>query len=340
MTDSLSLDYNTSNGLEKPKLPYLPGNQLSVASHRPPPPTDGRVSLTFKTARERELVDVVTRCQNHPPLEGKLIPEERFNLKILETIRVGDGKSAQVVSVQILSGPRLVDLELVAKLYDPLYYDHSSDDADPFLCVDRHYTHETAAYVHLSGSVNIIPRYYCSYSWKVSVNENQSRLVRLILIEKVNGLSMDRIDPRMLTVELRKCIMKRVVDAESWLYQQNVRHGDIHPRNILVQQLESTPEDPAVTFIDFGRAIIGRSHDPTDLEEEEKYLPGTYISPRLRWSMSSSWRAYPHAFKDWITWDWQSWLEDEYEGDEITEQMRLLWPPLRTKPLPPPPDLR
>lgn len=170
MTDSLSLDYNTSNGLEKPKLPYLPGNQFSVVSHRPPPPTDGRVSLTFKTARERELVDVVTRCQNRPPLEGKLIPKERFNLKTLETIRVGDGKSAQVVSVRILSGPRLVDLELVAKLYDPLYYDHSSDDADPFLCVDRHYTHETAAYVHLSGSVNIIPRYYGSYSWKVSVN--------------------------------------------------------------------------------------------------------------------------------------------------------------------------
>lgn len=338
MTYPLSLDYNSAHGIKKPKLPYLQGDQFSVVSHRPPPPTNGRVSLKSKTARERQHVDIVTRCQMHPPLEGKLIPEERFNLEVLETIRVGDGKSSQVVSVRILSGPKFVGLEVVAKFYDPLYYDHSSDDVDPFLCVDRDYTHETATYVHLSGSLNVVPRYYGSYSWEVSVNENQSRLVRLILIEKINGPSMDRMDPQMLTVELRKSIMKGVVDAESQLYQRNVRHGDIHPRNVLVQRLEDTSDCPVITLVDFGRAVIGRSYDPTDPEEEEQYLPGTYISPLLRWTMSDPWSSYPCVFKNWITWDWQSWLEDEYQGDEITEHMRVLWPPFRTKPLPSPPD--
>lgn len=32
-----------------------------------------------------------------------------------------------------------MNLTLVAKLYDPLYFDQDQDDADPFLCVNRDY---------------------------------------------------------------------------------------------------------------------------------------------------------------------------------------------------------
>lgn len=35
---------------------------------------------------------------------------------------------------------------------NPLYYNHYSDDVDPFLCADREYTREAAAYCRLSDA--------------------------------------------------------------------------------------------------------------------------------------------------------------------------------------------
>ncbi|OAX78680.1 hypothetical protein ACJ72_07011 [Emergomyces africanus] len=65
------------------------------------------------------------------------------NLEIIDAIRASDNQSAKLVVVLVKADMKLL---ILAKIYDPLYYDHEQDDADPFLCVDRDYSPETAVY--------------------------------------------------------------------------------------------------------------------------------------------------------------------------------------------------
>jgi hypothetical protein len=102
-----------------------------------------------------------------------------IRLKIFETIRVEDGQNAQLVTVQASShitpnnsNAPPSDRCLVAKFYDPLYFDHEQDDADPFLCTDYHYTHEVAAYKALDPlqGTNIMAHTHASCRYQVGIN--------------------------------------------------------------------------------------------------------------------------------------------------------------------------
>jgi serine/threonine protein kinase len=235
-------------------------------------------------------------------------------LKILEMIRAGDKHSAQVVTVQVLyvdplmTNPPPIDVPLIAKFYDPLYFDHERDDVDPFLCIDHAYSHEAAAYkaLHkLQGT--IIPRFYGSHTCELQIlNENALRSVRLILMENVHGTCMQKLNPMEFTQSERQNILKAIVDAESLIYTYNVRHRDVHPRNILV--LHGDLDTMRVIFVDFGKSLIGRAPPHVPPEEEQKYDPGVPISPLLRWN-----QAWWH-FEEWIDWEWHGWLEYNYSS--------------------------
>lgn len=162
-----------------------------------------------------------------------------FTWKSLE--QVGDNQSAQLAAAQVLRVTPTTNhglptnLTLVAKLYDPLYFDHDQDDADPFLCVNRDYSLETAAYTALSKlQGTVIPRHYGSYSLEIPVDATKKRFVRLILIEFIPGNSIQQLNPPGFSQLELQTIMKAVVDAESLIYTHNVQHRDIHPRNMLV----------------------------------------------------------------------------------------------------------
>ncbi|ODH45032.1 hypothetical protein ACO22_00424 [Paracoccidioides brasiliensis] len=98
---------------------------------------------------ERRQLRPVERCLRHPPLPGNMEPRT-VNLKVLDLLRVGDGCNAQVFTVQVLEvrpDPRFFqsNKKLVAKIYDPLYFSDEEGFINPFLCVDKHYTHEAHA---------------------------------------------------------------------------------------------------------------------------------------------------------------------------------------------------
>lgn len=142
MTYPLSDSFCAKFHIPKPPLPYFTGQQLVVRSHSPPSPTVGSCSLNPNTAYERESKHPLERCLLHPPLPGSDRPHTVL-MEITGTIRVGDNQSAQLAAVQVLNVTPttthglLTNQTLVVKLYDPLYFDHDQDDADPFLCVDR-----------------------------------------------------------------------------------------------------------------------------------------------------------------------------------------------------------
>ncbi|EER43150.1 conserved hypothetical protein [Histoplasma capsulatum var. duboisii H88] len=284
MTYPLSDNFCSRFNCSKPDLPYVVGAVFAVRSHNPPSPTSTSYdcSLTSEAAYERESMHPLDRCIKHPPLAGSDGPTTA-ELKIDGAVRIGDNHSAQLVTVQILhtSPPKMLptDTNLLAKIYDPLYFDHEQDDVDPFLCVDRDYARETAADLALPQLYGtVIPNYFGSYTLQWPIDGTTTRLVRLILIELVSGTSMQQLSPMKFSQRDRQAIIKAIIDAETLLYTCNVRHGDIHPRNIL---LPNTAKTWKITIIDFGEARLGRT---PYLEEEQRYLPEVSISPLLRWN--------------------------------------------------------
>jgi serine/threonine protein kinase len=312
---SLTDSYNTRFNVPKPDFPYTIGKRLHVRSHVPLPPTKSGCILKFPARRERESVDPVQRCLLHPPLTG-VFTSGVAELEIVRLVRVGDQHGAQLLVVRVLTSTHELpsDTDLVAKLYDPLYFDHEQDDTDPFLYIDRAYRHESAVYTKLADfQGSTIPKYYGSFSLSLSVDHINSREVRLILIENVPGISMQNLCPSDFTQSERQVIMKAIIDSETALYNREIVHNDIHPGNILVLP---QPSDHArkVVLVDFGLALTSRS----PLREwEERYLPGFPISPMLRWIEPREW------FDGWVDWDWKAWVERHYghSRDSITDYM-------------------
>lgn len=304
----------------KPDFPYTVGKRLRIRPHMPPPPVQGwlddAVELKHKDFREREYVDPAQRCLIHPPSAGEFMPGVA-ELEIVGHVRAGDEHNGQLLIVRVLNSTLDLpsNIELLAKLYDPLYFDHKQDDADPFRYVDSAYIQESGVYRRLADvQGSIIPKYYGSFSLSLPVRE-----VRLILMENVPGTSMDNLNPSNFSQPERQAIMKAIIDSDTVLYTNNIKHRDIHPRNIL---LLPKPSDQArkVVIVDFGQSRTFRTPFP---EWEAEFLPGVPISPLLRWIKPDE------DFNEWVDWDWKAWVEREYEHTRgsITEYMQSTWGP-------------
>lgn len=337
MTAILSYSYNTKFNIPKPPFPYATGTRLEVRSHTPPPPPSSYQScdLEFEARQERRSVDPVERCLLHPP-SGGTFTAGTAELEIVDFVRAGDQHSAQLFTDRVLSSSSITqklpsgadsDELLVAKLYDPLYFDHEQDDADPFMCVDLAYRRETAAYTKLqSFQGGVIPRFFGSFSLSVPAHYrglNDVRQVRLILMEYISGPCLADLDPSGFSQLERQTIMKAIVDTETALYNCDVVSNDTHPRNIMIpNRCPSSHESQLrpIVLVDLGKAWTSRSPFP---KWHDRFLPGVPITPLLRWMRK------PTAYNDWVDWDWRSWVEKHYghEKNTITTEMEKLWGP-------------
>lgn len=151
----------------------------------------------------------------------------------------------------------------------------------------------------------------------------KTRTVRLVLIEYISGSSMLELRPQDFTQLERKQIIRHIIDGESAMYTRDVRFGDPYPGNIIVEQDISSKEIriKRIVLLDFGMNILPR-HWIDDPEEERKLLPGTYISPLLRWH--EVW-GLERGFSDWIDWDYLPWLRTQYAhtAPSITPYMKF-----------------
>ncbi|OOF98203.1 hypothetical protein ASPCADRAFT_395012 [Aspergillus carbonarius ITEM 5010] len=247
-------------------------------------------------------------CLQNPPLPGS-DGSDFISIKLIQELQVGDDKRSQIFVVRYvdssISSPTPIDQDMVAKFYDPLYHDF---DEDPFFGTDYDYTHECAAYIRLMDLPGaVIPRFFGSYTLRIKIGE-RFRLVRLIFL--IDG------------VDERREIMRQMIDGESSLYAKGVRHRDLRPQNVVIKRNDSGRLH--IVIIDLGKSVIGRSRNPSDSRDENRYFPGVTISPLLRWNVH-----YRHqdAFREWIDWPWQAWLEVQYRDTEdiITSEQRERW---------------
>lgn len=312
-------------------FPHVKGQQFTVRSHIPPPPTPlepGFCEEGDTGKLERKQLHPIDRCLLHPPLPGS-DGSLQVAFQITEPLQVGDHRRAQLLLVNIIKTNSPAKYlgqgkKLVAKIYDPLYAADENAYLNPFLLLDKNYTHETAAYTRLSDlQGSLIPQYYGSFSLEFPTNRYKPRHVRLILIQFIQGSSMQNIDPGSLSQSHRKHIIKSIIDFTTLIYTRDMVNEDLYPRNIMV--VCAGTDKQKVVFIDFEDMRFTRTAY-VNPELEAETFPGTYISPLLRWHEAQK---PTLEFSGWVDWEWQPWLETEYGHTRhtITEEMREIFLP-------------
>lgn len=326
---------DTASKSPKPPLPYEIGRKLILRSHIPPvPQTRSKKRQSDETRVERVSKTPIERCLLNPPWPGSE-GRDTISVQIDGIVRSGDQHRSQLLTVRILAaaggGPcfNLLDgTTVLAKFYDPLYFDHHPFEDDPIPSVNHEYTRECAAYSALTELQEAsIPRFYGSFTLELPVNQRQTRLVRAILLEYISGFALSELDPATFSQHERQAIMKSIIDIESSIYAHNIVHRDLYPRNILLLNNDARFSDSQkVVLIDFGHAENRIPNEDKGRLEREGYLLPQPISPLLRWHGINN---PQFNFKKWVDWEWQPWLEQEYgfTSDSITEHMQSLWLP-------------
>lgn len=249
---------------------------------------------------------------SHPLTETPPHPDQSVHqLHIGKPIVRGEAHGAQLVHCKLDGeGP-----DLVAKIYDPLYYPF---DEDVTWAADRDYSRETAAYEDLQKSGQdgvLVPKYYGSWTFEMPLLEPSAdvlRPVRMILIQWIEAQSMlaltesdeaYKIDPTR-----RLDMLAKAMESNSKLQFYGVETRDWAPRNILVSG-HDTPNF-RVWLIDFNCSIAySRPRAKKHEIVEKRPISPLYLFWDNRDNEFIDWLPVPHrdnikVFNGWLLSVW------------------------------------
>ena len=230
----------------------------------------------------------------------------------MQTLRAGPGRGAQILLVRNPDH----DKDIVAKVYDPMYYSCGEDSSCSSYCpydwvrqADADYAVEAAAYAELDPTSfpgSLTPRFYGSWTCKVLTRVEDKEIyrnVRLILMEHVEGICMKTLDARKLTSEQRDNIMVKLIEGDVDLCYEGIQHEDLAPRNVILANPVSSSQatedstmhdaisdsmsqdsinlsspDLRVCLIDFNLSSVKRLRPDFD-----PFLPRPRYSPVMEW---------------------------------------------------------
>lgn len=303
---------------EPPAFPYFKGAKFLVRKHEPP----RTLEMGYWRKRGRcggpEVIGNPSQlelCLAHPPTPGITYSEEARCIEIAKIIRGGQSCGAQTVLT--------VD-GLVAKFYDPLYYDFGGDhweDSEIHVTgdADKHYITEVTAYSEMRGTSlegSIMPAYHGSWTMDIPILFNGSRKnrkVRLILVEYIPGTSMHSLNPEDLTSQERDNIMIKVIEAKIDLLFMGLRHEDYEPRNIMLSLPEGSETyetgDLRICIIDYAISRFLKDSGRR-APVPEVYNPLFYWTGQRQWS---SWGWLPPR-QEAIDWMWKIWGNGGRDG--------------------------
>jgi hypothetical protein len=243
----------------KQPCPYVVGFDMEAFEEEPPEPLGRDYDTTLpedlnvdqRLQTPHELI-----CYRYQARPGRNLSSEPTRLNITAVIRSGADKGTQVV---------VVNDSMVAKVYDPLFYDPENCLMDAVYAADGEYSREAAAYTHLQhypDLADILPTYFGSYTTQRTATttiEGRSITyeypVHIILVEYIRGRCMRgarKLVPRLA----RYAVFKQCMDADVRLRHAGVKHGDFCPRNIILVGTDFETPNVKVKIIDFGRSII------------------------------------------------------------------------------------
>lgn len=254
-SDAASVCERDSQGVAS--TPYTTGYTITAWRHHPPAP----FGLSYSTPSPAQHPDptAVTQeelCTSRQPLEGYTDYGNEKYLTITSLIRTGVGCGPQLV---------VIDHQIVAKIYDPLFY-NPNEYEDVMWYADKAYSCEAAAYEQLQKSndiSDIVPAFYGAWTFNVNTTvvregilNEKTRSVCMILIEYLKGQCMVDVDAYSISEPIRTSILKQCLEAYIRLSHAGVNHGDLSPRNIMILGLSSNSPDIRVKLIDFDVATV------------------------------------------------------------------------------------
>jgi hypothetical protein len=335
---------------------YVPGRALTIRHHVPPPPHrswDAREQhLKIYDYERSEILTRLDWCLAFPPVETEESPwPEEATLRIAKTLHLVQ-HGPRILSCAVDGWP---DKSYIAKIYDPLYY------ADPF-DYELHYSNEAACYedVWRAGyEGTYTPKFYGTWTCDIPIDDpacvQQTRPVRMVLLEEIRGVTMSTIIENDLTFSIppleRLKLMAKVLELDSKLEFVGVRCLDLAPRNVLLegwdlemlrQQLDSGGfyKAPRVVLFDFNHAMAidrpycheGRLQTPKPLNpiyqwwwgcpsEFRAWVPRPYcLQARVKawkgWMKSVFYKSAEYSSYRDVGMD-DSWSEDYEETDEV-----------------------
>ena len=136
------------------RTPYTVGFTTIATRHEPHEPFGmGYVGKGPPIWGDRDALPQADYCLSNPSIGGKMLYQDTKVLKITAVIRASQG--AQLV---------VVNNDMVAKIYDPLFYDESNACRDDVVfTANSDYCREAAAYEELQKSPaarEVIPAFY------------------------------------------------------------------------------------------------------------------------------------------------------------------------------------
>ncbi|KAL2130072.1 hypothetical protein VTI74DRAFT_6929 [Chaetomium olivicolor] len=258
--------------------------------------------------------------------------KETATFEVLQELSVGDGlccgRGSQVITC-IQQGSKEV---LVAKVYDPLYYPFAGEDSpdipnDVIARAEHDFALESMAYTLLDEKIggSLIPKFQGSWLLDLPL-KNRSRLVGFILLERLNGVPLNTLNPENYTSQARLRVLRQCMEAEIQLHFAGVIHRDIAARNVICSSRNLLADDLRVKLIDFNRVTILPSlgvEAPCNLEQ----LPESPIDRFWNSRPIDMWEWLPDG---WEKSEWNQWLKETWEGSTNfkSPQQHLLPPDL------------
>ncbi|KAE8844424.1 hypothetical protein PTNB85_02689 [Pyrenophora teres f. teres] len=309
------------------KLPYHVGFTTIATRHEPNEPFGtGYDTDDPPVLGDCETLSQLDYCLSNPSVGRNLLHQDTKDLKITAIIRTGCNRGAQLV---------VVNDDMVAKVYDPLFYNPSEDchfGEDVVATANSDYCHEAAAYHELQKSPaaqEVTPAFYGTWTINVDTLKREgdqlwkyTRQVPVILIEYVRGFTMTDINPQVLNEQLQSSVVKKALESESLIFHAGVNHGDMHPRNIIVVGFRSdlvhdAPKEVIVKVIDFNVAEVYLHPKCANADIKRS------IMERMQaWSLKlpSPFMRFYHSLNGFV---WEGWCpNDDPESDN---QGSSLW---------------
>ncbi|KAK7719415.1 hypothetical protein SLS63_010052 [Diaporthe eres] len=326
----------------RPANPYKKGQIMEIRKHTACPPFGADYPYyegvpEYTSERHLRGTTLVELCLDHPaPKGGTATDQEPQTLEILKEIRAGDESGAQIVVCQFSASQE----EVVAKIYDPLYYGFAHrmwSDQPRDVTYEAHmdYCREVAAYSELDGALGgkEIPQYYGSWTFQLPLEipgrKPAMRDIRLVLMEYIQGTQMTYLSPESVPESVGMEIVTRLVEARAKIQFAGVKHGDISQRNIMVC-LAEPHRVTRVAFVDFNYAVVHR------LADYEQRFPGFDRRPKSNRRQKSNKLPNPidvwwggalyGVVGEWLPKSWemrlracQEWLYERYGNSEDYE---------------------
>ncbi|PSN72290.1 hypothetical protein BS50DRAFT_485251, partial [Corynespora cassiicola Philippines] len=274
-------------------------------------------------------------CLDHHPAPGEIL-DETHSFTIIKELRTGDRCNAQIV---------LTDNGKVAKIYDPLYYRFDYYDpvweryrselkADAVYEAEIDYYNEFLAYEEFAGDPvqgTAMPRYFKSWTINVPVTLDGRvlfRQVRMILLEYILGKCMLDIEPSNLSLQARRNVMVKLIEAYCDIKFKGVVQHDIAPRNIIICGENYEDLSLRVCIIDFNRSTV--FHVAFEVPRSKAWAIFRYRNPLLHFSGLDD----NPTFDGWLSedehqtkaWMWHLW-EDGVAGKyaKVKENPKRRW---------------